>query len=499
MLSLFELRRAGEVLAAQVSGARLQAVVQPDDRSIALTLYSGGPEGKGRHHVLLSCGAESARVSALSRPPQAPTKPPAFVQYLRAHAVGASVAGVRLLGDDRQLVLRLATRERELDLLLAIFGRRSNVVLLDAETRVLIALRRLADTRPELAVGDVWSAPGSRLRDAGEDRFAATPDSGYLEAIEAAYAAVERRDERDTLNRRVEQTLRKEARRLDGKLAKLARELERAEADAGLEQQGELLKGVLAEVSRGDTEVRARDHATGEEVTIALDPTRSPAENLEQIFKRYRRALRTMTKAGAQQQAVCEARDALESLQRDFAELDGDAQLEDFAARSEVEPILARYAPKPPPTRRAGRPAEKKRGKHVVPARLVPRRYRCSGDLEIWVGRSDAGNDHLTTRLARGKDLFFHLDGAPGSHVILRTEGRSDPPAEAILDACELAVHFSKFKNATRADVHVVPIKQVRKPKGAKPGLVMVHGGKTIHLRRMRGSLERVLAARIDD
>ncbi len=164
-----------------------------------------------------------------------------------------------------------------------------------------------------------------------------------------------------------------------------------------------------------------------------------------------------------------------------------------------MEPILARYAPKPPPKRRAGRPAEKKLGKHVVPARLVPRRYRCSGDLEIWVGRSDAGNDHLTTRLARGKDLFFHLDGAPGSHVILRTEGRSDPPAEAILDACELAVHFSKFKNATRADVHVVPIKQVRKPKGAKPGLVMVHGGKTIHLRRMRGSLERVLAARIDD
>ena len=499
MLSLCELRRASEVLAARVGGARLQAVVQSDDRSIALTLYSGGPKATGRHHILLSCRTESARVSALSRPPPAPAKPPVFVQYLRSHAVGAAVTGVRLLGDDRQLVLRLATRERELDLLLAIFGRRSNVVLLDAEARVLIALRPLADTRSELAIGDVWSAPGSLLRDAGEDRFAATPDLGFLEAIEAAYTAVERRDERDTLHRRLEQTLRKEARRLDGKLDKLARELELAEADAGLERKGELLKGVFAEVNRGDTEVRARDHATGEEVTIALDPTRSPAENLEQIFKQYRRALRTMTKAGAQQQAVREARDALTSLQRDFADLDGDAQLEGFAARSEVEPILARYSPKPPPKRRAGRPAEKKLGKHVVPARLVPRRYRCSGDLEIWVGRSDTGNDHLTTRLARGKDLFFHLDGAPGSHVILRTEGRSDPPAEAILDACELAVQFSKFKNATRADVHVVPIKQVKKPKGAKPGLVMVHGGKTIHLRRMRGRLERVLAARIED
>ncbi len=115
------------------------------------------------------------------------------------------------------------------------------------------------------------------------------------------------------------------------------------------------------------------------------------------------------------------------------------------------------------------------------------------------MGRSDEGNDHLSTRLARGNDLFFHLDGAPGSHVVLRTEGRSDPPSEAILDACELSVHFSKQRNATRADVHVVPIKNVRKPKGAKPGLVVVHGGRSIHLRRIQKRLERVLAARIDD
>ena len=68
-----------------------------------------------------------------------------------------------------------------------------------------------------------------------------------------------------------------------------------------------------------------------------------------------------------------------------------------------------------------------------------------------------------------------------------------------MLDACELAVHYSKQKKATRADVHVVPIKNVRKPKGAKPGLVMVHGGRSVHLRREPGRLERILSARIDD
>jgi predicted ribosome quality control (RQC) complex YloA/Tae2 family protein len=165
-----------------------------------------------------------------------------------------------------------------------------------------------------------------------------------------------------------------------------------------------------------------------------------------------------------------------------------------------VQRLLKKYAPKEParPTRGAAAKTAKL-GKRAVPQRLMPRRYRTAGGLEVWVGRSDEGNDFLTTRLAAGNDLFFHLDGAPGSHVILRTEGRPDPPSEAVLDACELAVHFSKAKGATRADVHVVPIKNVKKPKGAKRGLVMVHGGKTIHLRRMQTRLQRILAARKED
>jgi predicted ribosome quality control (RQC) complex YloA/Tae2 family protein len=161
---------------------------------------------------------------------------------------------------------------------------------------------------------------------------------------------------------------------------------------------------------------------------------------------------------------------------------------------------LKKYEPKgAAAASRGGGPKEVKVGKRMVPLRFLPRRYRTEEGLEIWVGRNDAGNDFLTTRLAAGNDLFFHLDGAPGSHVILRTGGKKDPPSDAVLDACELAVHFSKAKNATRADVHVVPIKNVKKPKGAKAGLVMVHGGKTVHLRRMQTRLERILAARTED
>ena len=83
--------------------------------------------------------------------------------------------------------------------------------------------------------------------------------------------------------------------------------------------------------------------------------------------------------------------------------------------------------------------------------------------------------------------------------MVLRTEGRSDPPPESVIDACELAVHFSKSRKAGSVKVHVVPIKQVKKPKGAKRGLVYVTGGKTIHLRREEKRIERLLASRIED
>jgi len=151
-----------------------------------------------------------------------------------------------------------------------------------------------------------------------------------------------------------------------------------------------------------------------------------------------------------------------------------------------IHPVVTRRAPK-------GQTEPK------VPGRLLPRRFKTTDGLEIWVGRSAEANDYLTTTLAHDQDLFFHLEGSPGSHVVLRTEGRTDPPKESLLDACELAVHFSKQRAASRATVHVAPIKQVRKPAGAKPGLVYVSRGKTIHLRRDPPRLERVLGTRIDE
>ncbi|MDJ0849457.1 MAG: NFACT RNA binding domain-containing protein [Myxococcota bacterium] len=503
MLSLAELARAVRVLDAAISGHRLQDASQPAPERVVLTLYgrdAPGSEGR-RRHVQLACGAETARLSQLAKPPRALPRPPAFTQYLRAHAVGARVTGVSLRGSDRLAALGLETKQGAATLLFQILGRRSNLYYLDAEERVVLSLRPLESTRPELSLGEAWRDPASRPPREGEDRFADVDDAGLLAAIEAHYAEREAEDEQESLTRQVEQALRKQEKRLARKLEKLERELEAAEAATGLARQGELLKSALSGVKRGDERVVVRDWETGEDVEIALDRTMSPGENLDALFKRYQKALRRLTKGGAQDDAVRHAHRETTALLAEFATLaESPEAVREFAERPPVKALLDRRAPAASAgaPRRTQEPREIELAGRRVPRRLAPRRYRTESGLEVWVGRSDDANDFLTTRLARGKDLFFHLDGAPGSHVILRTEGRSDPPAEAVLDACELAVHYSKAKKASRADVHVVPIKNVKKPKGAKPGLVMVHGGRSVHLRREPARLERILASRVD-
>jgi len=501
LLSLTELERAVRVLEPRLVGRRIQEIAQPDAERVALTAYGGGVEGAGRVHLLLSCNPDAGRLSLLSRPPRRPASPLRFAQWLKAHISGARIEGLRLLGEDRVVALALSGPAGNARLVLQLLARRSNLYALDAEDCIVAALRPLAATRPELALGAPWRAPESGPPRRGADRFEAVADAEFPAAIEEHYEAQEAADADADLRRRIDRSLSREERRVARKLEKLEAELAKSREAEELARHGELLKGALSRVKRGVAEVTVRDDASGEDVKIALDPARSPSENLDDLFRRYKKSLRRLAKGGAQHDSVSDAQRELAAFRARFAAAADDEALRVFAETEEVRSLLARHAPRvaEPRGSRPGRSAEVQLGKHRVARRLVPRRYATEGGLEIWVGRSDAANDFLTTRLARGKDLFFHLDGAPGSHVVLRTEGRDDPPSDAVLDACELAVHYSKARNATRADVHLVPIRNVKKPKGAKPGLVTVHGGRTVHLRRAEARLKRVLAARIED
>jgi predicted ribosome quality control (RQC) complex YloA/Tae2 family protein len=496
-LSLAELRRIARVLAERHANARLAKVVQPTPHEVALLLA-----GAERVWLLVSTRPRAARLGERVDAPVAPPAPPGFAQYVRAHVEGARLAAASVAGEERQLRLRFLGAEGERSLLFSVLGPRSNLYALGADDRVVAALRPLGETRRDLALGEPWRDPPGSPPLAGEDRFAGVPDAELLREVERRFAAADEAAGEAVLARRVAQALRKQRASLEKKLALLEEDLG-AEAEAQrLAKGGELLKTQLREVKPGRASVTLRDFATGEAVEVALDPKLSPSANVEQLFKRARKAEKRARKAAAEVGPVRERLVALDALAAEAAAAGEGEALAAFAANPEVARLLERFAPAPAAT--SGAPeAPKKRvfrlGKTELSARLSPKVYTTLDGLEIWVGKNDEGNDLLTTRLARGNDLFFHLEGSPGSHVILRTEGRADPPSDSLLDAAELAVEFSKAKQAGRASVHVAAVKDVSKPPGTKPGLVYVHRGRTIQLRRDPKRLERVLASRTEE
>jgi len=124
------------------------------------------------------------------------------------------------------------------------------------------------------------------------------------------------------------------------------------------------------------------------------------------------------------------------------------------------------------------------------------RRFTVAGGYEVWVGRNSASNDELTTRHARPNDLWFHVRGAGGSHVVLRCHGSSQPvPKEAVRAAAAIAAYYSKQRNAGSTPVAYAEKKHVRKPRGAPPGTVQMEREKVISVKpglpEPKGAAER--------
>ncbi len=518
MLSLVELEHVAVAVTRLWVGGRVERWVEPLPGRLCFSIYRRDGEQQRKSVLDLDARPEVAHLGELGRMPGAPESLPAFSAYLRAHLSRARLEAASLRGGDRQLALRFSAEAGAFDLVLSIFGRRSNVYLLDAAGCLLQALRPLRDTRSELALNREYSDPSSGPPRAGVDRFGEVEDAQLLERISAHYSGAQEVQSADDVRRTLLAVLKKERKSAERRTLRIEEELREAEEVNTLERNGELLKANLARVTPGASSVTVADFVTGEPVVIPLDSKLSAKQNLEALFKRYQKLIRRLVKAGGQIDAAHAALDTFVALE---AEVNGALALDEILARESVRRLMARSGQGRAGPEQGGTAAEggdlsaqraaqgatqRVAQKPALPAayrdqprKLHPRRYQTAAGLEIWVGRSDEANDFLTTRLARGKDLFFHLSGAPGSHVILRTCGRDDPPSEAVLDACELAVHFSKQKNAGSAEVHVVPIKNVKKPRGAKPGLVYVTGGRALALRRESARLERVLAARIDD
>ena len=107
-----------------------------------------------------------------------------------------------------------------------------------------------------------------------------------------------------------------------------------------------------------------------------------------------------------------------------------------------------------------------------------PLKFNIEG-FTVLVGKNNKQNDLLTLKIANRSDLWFHVQNIQGSHVILKTENKS-VPEQVILECARLATKNSKAKHSKNVTVDYCPVKNVKKPSGAKPGMVIYNNYKTV-------------------
>jgi predicted ribosome quality control (RQC) complex YloA/Tae2 family protein len=300
------------------------------------------------------------------------------------------------------------------------------------------------------------------------------------------------------------QLLRRLEVRLRSRRAKLATEsLEFARADL-CRRMGETLVAHQAEVPRGATEVTLPDHASGPDSTIVipLDPALSPSANAERYFKAARRGRRGVLRVAARlqetegelarvhawAQRATEA-SRLEALEALHKELEATPRL--LAPRDRAALAGIRVVPAENGRQRTGRGDAARR----PPAGPEPRRFVSSDGVLILVGRDTEGNDYLTTHLAKPQDMWLHVQGRSGSHVVIRVTNRANgPPRRTLIQAAQLAAYYSQARNDGKVAVDYTLRKHVRKPRKAKPGLVTISQEKTLIVSPDKSLIQRLAA-----
>jgi predicted ribosome quality control (RQC) complex YloA/Tae2 family protein len=399
---------------------------------------------------------------------------------------GATVMRIHLV-DPRVLRIDALTRdEDEVAVTIAVFGAAGSAVLTRGETVVESVGKGRLDVPTSSAVenpapslapplrlvvrGNLGgAAPWDGETEANEPRVLG-PFDGALNAtravgrlvLEGAHAAILHRVTRPLRRKR-------------DALAKLSINLEedivRAAQHGELRREAETLAAFQTHVPAGVSSIELPDvYDASLTRTIALDP--SEAVHV-QVEKRFRRAAKLERSAAFAERRLGLVRNEHSELGAALALLEQSATFND--ALKTIEAIRAKFdievdaAPRP-----AGAPKKREPEKSYRSIDVDPGWFAL-------VGRSNFENDEITFQVAKPTDLWFHAQGVPGSHVVLRSRGGSEgPPGRIIERTASIAAHFSKAKHSSLVPVIYTQRKYVRKFRGAKPGEVTCEREKMI-------------------
>ena len=260
------------------------------------------------------------------------------------------------------------------------------------------------------------------------------------------------------------------------KLKKHQQTIKKAEKAEHYQKMGELLTAHMHLVKQGDPSINVIDYYDPDqrELTIELNPNKSPSENAQGFYKTYQKLKNSKRVV---EKEIIRTEEEINYVNQLLQQIDV-ARVEDI---EEIREELREegYLKK-----------QKFSAKHKNKPRIPePETYVASDGTIIVVGKNNKQNEYATMKLAHRDDTWLHTKDIPGSHVIIRAKEYSE---QTLLEAAELAAYFSKSQNSSSVPVDYTKIRHVKKPNGAKPGYVTYDNQKTIYVTPSKDTVDKL-------
>ena len=571
------LRAVLHELRPQLIGARIDKVQQPARDQIVLLL-------RGNLRLLLNAGANQPRIQLTNILRNNPAQPPMFCMLLRKHLVGARVLSIEQPDLERMVILTLQCTDEfgeisQKQLVLECMGRRSNLILLDAQGRIVECLRRvdaalsatrqllpglfyhlptpldklslLSQEEDSLALaqrggdaaqpGDTWvpdhnttispltarefafraghetdvrfgalnDAQRGALVQEFSDTANAVKEDNYMPVILyrdgkpvdftyrsiAQYSAETQVETRESFSQMLDEFYdARERQELSARRGRelthavtvardrMARKAENLKRDYAATQKrdefrlrGDLITANLYRMKSGEKVLHAENYYEDgcPTIDIPLDPLLSPQQNAAKNYKQYNKLKTAEFHLREQIEKAENERAYLESVLQELSQAETEQEFNEIRRELQETNYI-----------------RKSSGKKELKRAFAPRTFKTSSGLEVLVGRSNVQNDQLTKK-ADKRDYWFHTQRIHGSHVILRCAGLT-PSDDDLREAAMLASYFSQAKESSSVPVDYCPVKFVKKPAGARPGMVTYDNYRTLYVTPEEGLVKKL-------
>ncbi|MCR5063925.1 MAG: NFACT family protein [Treponema sp.] len=462
-----------------LEGAFIQDIIQPGYDTLALYTYK---EGSAKT-VLICTSQNSVRLNSTARKITKNEKPLRFMEFLRSRIKGCRISTCGQIGLERVIKMTLTqkkntdganTEEKKsedtdnaeinssfeiFNLYIRLWNNAANVILCDEQDLVLDSMFR----RPERyeVKGEVFIPPAVieekynesekfpvREWNTSSENLSETPAfKSFNEYIDWWYSEKSSSLSRAALLEKNEKWYLSNLSKRESALKNLEDKLESFSQAEKFKHYGDLLLAVYTPVEKGTKSIECEDFETGNKISIIINPQKTLQENAAEYYRQYKKAV-----------------NGKEELERDIQI--AKAQINNLTAeyekiKNEKNPVKIEQL-----LRKNTTPAQQKKKTHPGLDYTVNGWY-------ILVGRNANENDELLRHHVRGEDLWLHVRDYSGGYVFIKARKGKTVPLDILLDAANLAVYYSKARNAGTTDLYYTHVKYLRRAKNGPKGLVL--------------------------